>query len=109
MSNRAAIVFMLIFMVFCVLQAGLVTSAQKPLPGRVPMHSLLLIPDAEWNAYYDVVPEGERSLYYTVAKGLLPALREQIGNIKDLDNRVKALEALARTLSEPNEVPNAGK
>lgn len=84
---------------------AIVSWAQKPatLPGRVPMDNVLLQPDAEWNTYYDVVPEGERKLYYTVGKALLPAVREQIANIKDLDQRVKALENKTKP-QEPNKV-----
>ena len=73
----------------CVLAA--VAQTKQPLPGRAPMHSHLLAPSAEWNAYYDVAPESERSLYWT-AKTLIDVARQQQARITELEKRVAELE-----------------
>lgn len=67
------------------------TEVGPKLPGRTPMASHLLTPSAEWNAYYDVVPEGERSLYYTT-KVLLEAVRAQQKQIAALQKQIAALQ-----------------
>lgn len=75
-------------------------SPKPQLPGRVPMASHLLPCSPEWNAYYDVVPEGERRLYFT-ARTLLDATRQNIDRTKVLEARVEALEKQVRALTGP--------
>lgn len=81
------------------------------LPGRVPMWNGLLPCSPQWEVYYDVAPEGERRLYFTVSEGLLPAVRECVTNIRDLDQRLKKLEKMAVTSFDPNKPadPNGRK
>lgn len=122
MSKRE---FLLLCVAFLCIVVGL--SAQTPapapqpaaparpaaLPGRVPMDACLLACSAEWNAYYDVVPEGERKLYWNVGKVLLPVLTEAVGQMKGLNDRLTAVEAKVKALeaaakpAEPNQ-PNGG-
>jgi len=55
------------------------------------MHSHLLNPSAEWSAYYDVAPEDERVLFWTV-KSLVAVAREQAQQIAAMEKRLKDLE-----------------
>jgi TolA-binding protein len=101
MSKTKWLVLMVVFMaMLCVAAAQKPQAQPASLPGRVPMHSQLLAPSAEWNAYYDIVPEGERSLYWTTVK-LIEVARSQAQNIQQLDQRLKALEAKVKAV-EPN-------
>ena len=99
----------LVAIVFCVLIGSLSLlsakeAAKSPataLPGRVPMASHLLPPSAEWNAYYDTIPEGERRLYWT-NKVLVDSAREMLARMEklekalvELQEKVKVLEAAA--------------
>lgn len=90
---RTLVVIVTVILALCVLLAS-AKQAQSPapqLPGRVPMSAHLLTPSAEWTAYYDVVPEGERRLYWT-SKVTLDALRETLERVKALEARVEVLE-----------------
>lgn len=96
---RRLLVGCVILVPWLVVFVGQAQLAPQPLPGRVPMHSVLLKPSAEWNAYYDVAPEDQRALYWTI-KALLDAAREQLRNTQELDKRVKALEDELKVLRE---------
>ena len=87
-----------------VLVAAMALSAQAPkqaLPGRAPMHSHLLKPSAEWQAYYDVAPEDQRVLFWTV-KTLLDVTRQQQVIIADLQKRLAKLEPQEKP-TDPNQ------
>jgi hypothetical protein len=75
------------------------------LPGRAPMHSHLLKPSAEWTAYYDVAPEDQRVLFWTV-KTLLEATRQQQVSISDLCKRLAKLEPKSVDPNQPQSKEN---
>ena len=97
----------LVAIVFCVLIGSLSLlsakeAAKSPataLPGRVPMASHLLPPSAEWNAYYDTIPEGERRLYWT-NKVLVDSAREMLARMEKLEKALVELQEKVKVLEE---------
>lgn len=85
--------------------------AREQLPGRVPMGAHMLKPPPEWIAYYDVVPDGERALYWT-AKALAETARQNIARMDALEKRTAELEKKVAELApakavEPNQPARA--
>lgn len=99
-KNRATTVTIIgtvcIAVLGCWALSGSAANSTLP-PSRKAMSDYLLQPADWWETYYDVVPVGERRLYWTT-KTLMDVMVQQQSQIRTLQAQVKALQ---ETMAEP--------